>query len=271
MKIPVTAIIVAKNEEARLPECLAGLKAFAEIIVVDSGSRDKTAEVARQRGVRVVDFIWNGQYPKKRQWTLENTGIQTDWVLFVDADEIVTPALSAEIEALFAEPPACEGYFIEGRYRMGGKLLNFGIKNRKIVLFNRHAFAFPVIDDLDIPGMGEIEGHYQPLPVNAGARIGALKAFMIHDALDDARAWAFRHEKYARWEAGMNRKATWPQDPVPWRQKAKVTLRQTRLRPELMYLVSYIGKAGFLDGKRGLDFAKSRYRYYDMIRKLDAA
>ncbi len=271
MSIPVTAIIITKNEEKRLPDCLRALAEFQEILVVDSASRDKTAEVALAHGARVVAFTWNGQYPKKRQWTLENAAIKTDWILFVDADEIVTPALVHEIAALFAEQPACAGYFIEGRYRAGGKLLNFGIRNRKIVLFNRHAFAFPVVDDLDIPGMGEIEGHYQPLPLLQDARIGGLASFMIHDALDDARAWAFRHEKYARWEAGMNRKDAWPEDPVAWRQKAKAGLRRAKFRPEIMYLVSYIAKAGFLDGKRGLEFAKSRYRYYDMIRKLDAA
>lgn len=266
--IPVTAIVVTKNEEARLPACLAALGAFQDIIVVDSASRDKTAQVARARGVRVVDFTWDGAYPKKRQWTLDHAGIQTDWILFVDADETLTPELVAEIAALFERPPACDGYFIEGRYRIGGRLLKFGMANRKIVLFNRHAFRFPVVDDLDIPGMGEIEGHYQPVPVGTEARIGTLKQFMIHDALDDPRAWAFRHEKYARWEAGMNRKDAWPQDPVPWRQTAKTTLRQMRLRPELMYLMSYVMKGGFLDGKRGLALAESRYRYYDMIRRL---
>ncbi len=269
MSIPVTAIIVTKNEEARLPACMAVLTPFHEIVVVDSGSRDKTAEVARSYGARVVDFSWDGKYPKKRQWTLEQVPLATDWILFVDADEIVTAELVEEIAALFQGTPPCDGYFIEGRYRMDGRLLKYGLKNNKIVLFNRHAFYFPIIDDLDIPGMGEIEGHYQPLPARLDVRIGTLKNFMIHDALEDARAWAFRHEKYARWEAGMNRKGVWPQDPVPWRQRVKVRLRQSKRRPELVFLMSYIVKAGLLDGKRGLAFAKSRYRYYDMVRKLD--
>ncbi len=271
MSIPVTVIIVTKNEAPRLPACLGALRSFQEVVVVDSASRDKTVEVAKAAGARVIEFAWDGKYPKKRQWTLEQVPLATDWVLFVDADEILTPELVDEISVLFENTPACEGYFIEGRYRVEGQLLKFGLTNRKLVLFNRHSFRFPVIDDLDIPGMGEIEGHYQPVPVRLDVEIDTLKNFMIHDAMIDSRAWAFRHEKYARWEAGMNRKDIWPQDPVAWRQNVKVRLRQTRLRPEIIYFMSYVVKAGFLDGKRGMAFAKSRYQYYDMIRKLDAA
>ncbi len=126
-----------------------------------------------------------------------------------------------------------------------------------------------MIDDLDIPGMGEMEGHYQPVLKNSGDKLGILKATMIHDALDDDRAWTFRHEKYARWEMGMNEKQAWPVDPVPWRQKLKTILRASKFRPQLMFLISYIGLLGFLDGKGGLKLAESRSRYYKIIQRLE--
>ena len=257
MTIPVTVLIVTKNEEQRLAACLHAVQDFAHVIVIDLESRDRTKQIAADHGARVIEFIWNGQYPKKRQWVLETVPISTEWILWVDADEIITPALKAEIAALFESGPACAGYFIKGRYRLQGRVLRFGVQNSKLVLFKRGAFSFPVVDDLDIPGMGEIEGHYQPVPTDPAARIGVLKEAMIYGAYDDPRAWIFRHEKYARWEVGMNAKDAWPADPVPWRQRVKVGLRQTRFRPEVMFLISYVMKLGLLDGRLAIFLRKA--------------
>lgn len=268
MTIPVTAIVVTKNEEKRIGRCLEALSGFEEIIVLDSASRDKTAEMAALQGARVENFIWNGQYPKKRQWCLDHVEIRTDWIFFVDADEIVTEELKKEIADLFRRGPAEDGYFIKGQYRMGEKLLRHGLQNNKIALFHRGKFRFPVVDDLDIPGMGEIEGHYQPVPVGT-ATIGALKSPLLHDALDDPHAWAFRHEKYARWEAGMNARNAWPHDPVTWRQNLKVLLRATRFRPQIMFFLSYVAAGGFLDGRAGLELARRKSRYYSLIQNLN--
>jgi glycosyltransferase involved in cell wall biosynthesis len=95
--IPVSVIVMTRNEEARLPRCLAALKSFAEIFVVDSASTDGTAAVARSFGATLVPFRWNGQYPKKKQWCLENIPFSHDNVLYIDADEIMTHDLAAEI------------------------------------------------------------------------------------------------------------------------------------------------------------------------------
>jgi glycosyltransferase involved in cell wall biosynthesis len=269
MTIPVTAIVVTKNEERRIEKCLQALKGFQDIVVVDSGSRDKTAGIAATSGARVIDFTWNGSYPKKRQWVLDHVPLGTDWIFFVDADEIIPDELKNEISALFKSQPFCDGYFVKGRYKIGGRLLRFGVQNNKLVLFNRHKFIFPVVDDLDIPGMGEIEGHYQPVvKPDVSAGIGYMRHALIHTAYDDERAWIFRHEKYARWEAGMNRRKAWPSDPVPWRQKAKLWLRGSRWRPELMFFLNYILAGGILDGHAGYKFAQSRYRYYKLIQNL---
>lgn len=269
--IPVTVIVTIKNEEKRLAKCLAVLKDFQEVIVVDSQSRDKSVAVATEAGAKVVTFQWNGTYPKKRQWCLETLSLAGDWVLFVDADEIVTSALSAELATLFVSPPACAGYFIRSDYLENGRRVRFGLKNKKLALFDKTRLKFPEIDDLDIPGMGEMEGHYQPVFINPPGELGVLKSVMLHDALDDARAWAFRHEKYARWEAGMNARASWPRDPVPAREKVKAFLRKSSLRPELMFLASFILLGGFLDGAAGLRLARLKYHYYQMIRRLEAA
>lgn len=269
-KIPVTVLVMTKNEEAKIVACLRALDDFDEVIVVDSQSRDRTVPVAESCKVRVVPFVWDGRYPKKRQWCLDHLPIGHDWVFFVDADEMVTPALIEEIAALFEKDfPEPAGYFVTGRYQSKGKVLRFGLPNRKIALFDRKRMHFPVVDDLDLPSMGEIEGHYQPVLKNEaeGSKIGKLSAFLIHDALDDERAWAFRHEKYARWEAGMNGKDAWPVDPDPSRERVKRFLRASRYRAELVFFSSYILKFGFLDGEAGKVLALGKYRYYKYIRQ----
>lgn len=267
--IPVSAIVVTKNEAKRIESCLEALKGFAEVLVVDSESADATQELARKSGAGVVCFKWNGQYPKKRQWILDNVSLKYDWAFFVDADEIVTPELVREIRDLFSSgQPPYAGYFVTGRYLVDGQVLRFGMPNRKIALFDKIKMEFPVVDDLDIPGMGEIEGHYQPVLKNPCFRIGYMKNFLIHDAFGDERAWRFRHEKYARWEAGMNRKGAWPADPVLWRDGVKRVFRVLRFRAELMFLLGYILKMGFFDGKYGKKLAVSKYKYYKLISSI---
>src|SRR5437588_9419273 len=95
LKIPVTVVIPVRNEERNLARCLERLGAFAHVLVVDSGSSDATVEIARAHGAEVIDFTWNGRYPKKRNWVLTTQTLPTEWVLFLDADEIVTSALCA--------------------------------------------------------------------------------------------------------------------------------------------------------------------------------
>jgi len=83
-----------------------------------------------------------------------------------------------------------------------------------------------------------MEGHYQPI-LKAGReneQIGQLKAFLIHDALDDERAWIFRHQKYARWEMGMNQKNAWPEDPKPFRNCVKSGCVIVIFAPNLSFL-----------------------------------
>jgi glycosyltransferase involved in cell wall biosynthesis len=270
-KIPVSVLITTKDEEQNILRCFEPLKNFAEIIVIDSNSIDKTCAIAKSTGAKIITYAWNGVYPKKRQWCLDNLQLLHDWVFFVDADEIVTSALISEMYEIFSKNiPQTAGFFIRGQYLWNGKTLNYGLQNNKLALFNRHKIAFPVVNDLDIPGMGEIEGHYQPIlkPEFKHEKLGQLKSPLLHHAYEDQTAWESRHQRYAAWEAGMNAKNAWPADPIPWRNFAKKTLRKSKFRPEITFLYSYIVKRGFLDGKSGLAFALSRRKYARMIENL---
>ena len=130
-----------------------------------------------------------------------------------------------------------------------------------------------MVDDLGLRGMGEIEGHYQPVLKEdyAADSIGTLDAQMQHDAGADMRAWEARHQRYAMWEAGMNALGAWPRDPVGWREFLKRVFRAMPVRDVAAFLHCYVLKFGFLDGAAGLDFARSRGRYYRMIRRASLA
>lgn len=269
--IPVSVIVATKNEASNIGRCLAALGDFAEVIVVDSHSTDETQALAMAAGARVVCFQWDGQYPKKRQWCLEHLELKHDWVFFVDADEIVTDELVRELKWLFEEGPDCDGYFVKGQYVINGKPLRFGLQNNKLCLFNRCKMAFPVIDDLDAPGMGEIEGHYQPVfRDGVDGKIGEVyRSSLLHYAYD--RGWTERHKRYAAWEIAMNDNNAWPKDPVRWRQNLKQLFRAMPGRGLIAFIHCYVWKLGILDGKTGLSMAIDRFRYYQMIAQVKSA
>lgn len=262
-RIPVSVIVVTKNEAPRIERCLGALIDFDEIIVVDSGSTDKTQDLARDNGAQVVNFIWDGAYPKKRQWCLETLDLQHDWVFFVDADEVVTPAVIAEIRALNLNIEAGRaGYFVRGRYVFDDRVLRFGLNNNKLVLFDRRRVAFPVVDDLDLPGMGEIEGHYQPVLKDGCDRaLLQLAAPLLHYAYEEVEHWDARHLRYAAWETAMNARGAWPGGV----RMSKRIFKALPFQALVAFLHSYVLKLGVLDGAAGFRFARSRRRYYRMI------
>ncbi len=270
MSIPVSVIVTTKNEEKRIAQCLKALRAFDDVWVVDSESTDKTQDVARQCGARVEEYVWDGQYPKKRQWCLNTLPMQYDYVFFVDADEVVSASLIDEIAALDWSKA---GYFVQGLYEYDGHVLRHGLRNNKLALIDWRKIEFPVIDDLNIEGMGEIEGHYQPV-LKAGYEqesLGQLCTPLIHQAYEDAQSWNARHRRYARWEAGMNAKNAWPKDPKPFRQVLKFLFRRLPFRGGVAFMHCYIFKLGFLDGAAGFRFACSRRAYYQMISSANKA
>src|ERR1700690_884021 len=108
--IPISVIIAARNESKNLARCLQALKNVGEVYVIDSQSTDDTVEIARSHGVKVVQFHYQGGWPKKRQWAMNSLALANDWVLLIAADEALTPELSEEISSGI-ENPAIDGSF----------------------------------------------------------------------------------------------------------------------------------------------------------------
>ena len=103
-RLPVSVIVAARNEARNLPACLESLRQAGEVFVIDSQSTDATPEIARSYGAKVVQFHYQGGWPKKRQWAMETLPLAYDWILLVDADEALTPELSGEIRHAIQNP-----------------------------------------------------------------------------------------------------------------------------------------------------------------------
>jgi glycosyltransferase involved in cell wall biosynthesis len=262
MKIPVSVIIVTKNAAGTIGKTLEALQDFDEVILVDSSSDDGTKEIALNKDVQVIDYKWNGQYPKKRQFVLENIATRHEWIFFVDGDEIVTGELVEEIRKEL-QLPKHDAYFVKGQPVFCGKSLQHGRWNNKIVLFKKSAVYYPEFPDLDIAGMGEIEGHYQP---KINGTVGQLVAPLIHDCAETLDLWLHRHQRYATWQAEVEfRGIDLAVTETGWRAQAKRAFQDSFGRPVVMFLDSYFLNQGFRDGMAGLHYAVARGWYYWLI------
>ena len=263
--IPVSVIVLTRNEEKNIAACLDSLSGFAEVFVVDSASTDDTAAIAREKGAKVVPFVWNGRYPKKKQWALENCPIAHEWVLYVDADEQVTPRLAREIAATVARGGPQAGYFITFDYVFLGRVLRHGRRVHKLALFRRGKGRFVEVDDLDAQNMWEVEGHYQP---RIDGPVGRLRAPMLHRDHDMLFHYFERHNRYSDWEAVVREKHALTgqsETQQPARALLKRAFARMPCRGLLAFLDSYVLNFGMLDGWAGFHFAVARGMYYWQI------
>lgn len=260
----ISVIVLTKNEEAGLGFTLDRLRDFDDVIVVDSLSNDRTVEIARSHHIRVVDFEWNGQYPKKKQWALENAGARNEWILLLDADEFPSASLLRELAAI---QPALDNttygaYDIDLLYRFSGRYLRHGHVVTKRSLLHIERAGFPVVDDLDVPGIREVEGHYQP---EVSAPIGKLKSRIVHDDRDPVSSWFARHNRYSDWEAHLRLNAELRKSIASKRTRKGRVFDAVPFKPFLFFGYAYVVRAGFLDGRAGLDYATALATYYWQI------
>ena len=159
-KIPVSVLIPAKNEEANLPACLTSLQPADEIFIVDSQSTDNSAEIAQSYGANVVQFKFNGRWPKKKNWSLDNLPFRNEWVLIVDCDERITPELWSEI-AQAIQNQEYAGYYLNRRVFFLGKWIRHGGKypDWNLRLFKHKQGRYENLNTEDIPNTGDNEVH----------------------------------------------------------------------------------------------------------------
>ncbi len=262
---PISILIPARNERANLPACLESCRFAAEVVVVDSGSDDGTQELARTWGARVVDFRWDGQLPKKKNWALANVTWQHDWVFILDADERITPELAAELRAIVALPPGgASGYYVNRRFWfLDGWLRHCGYYPSWNLRFFRHALGrYEQLAGVSDTNSGDNEIHEHVL---LQGEAGYLRHEMEHFAFPTIAVWVEKHNRYSSWEARLATSRTGSRqaadasalDPVLARKRwLKHAAQRLPFRPTLRFLYHYVLRAGILDGYRGYVFCR---------------
>ena len=259
--IAVTVVIPVKNEEKNLPHCLELLKEFSEVIVVDSNSTDRTPEIVKRYGRKLVNFNWNGQFPKKRNWTLRNVPIQNEWVLFLDADEYVTEKFKEELaEAINRN--GYVGFWVHYINDFMGKVLKYGAVMPKLPLFKVGAGEYEFIDEKQWSHL-DMEIHEHPI---LNGKIGEIKSPVIHREFRGLAHYIQKHNEYSSWEANRYLKMKDKKGELTFRQKIKYTFIDTWLLGIMYFCYSYFYKLGFLDGKIGFIYAAYKMQYFFNIK-----
>lgn len=275
-RLPVTVLIAARNEASNLPKCLASLGPSARVVVADSGSTDPTAEIAAAAGAEVVQFIYVGGYPKKRQWVLDAVPIHTEWVLLLDADEMVPTALWAEVAAAVADPKSPNGFLVTKGFHFLGRRFRFGgFSFAAVLLVRRGKARFERLVD-DPAGALDMEVHER---VIVDGPVGRLRTPLVHDDFKGLEAYLDRHNKYSTWEARLRHRflttGEYGGSAVQPRlfgnaQERRRFLKRVAVRvpgePLLWFLYHYVVRGGFLEGRPGLIASRIRSDYIAAVR-----
>lgn len=261
----LTIAIPAKNEETNLSGCLEAIgNDFAqEIVVIDSGSTDRTKDIAQQYGAQFISFNWDGKFPKKRNWYLRNHAPQTKWVLFLDADEYLTEAFKEECREKI-QSEEISGYWLNYTIYFMGKKLKGGYPLKKLALFKVGAGEYEKIDE-DMWSNMDMEIHEHPI---LDGEVGNIKAKIDHQDFRGVSHYVDKHNGYSDWEAqrfiklfqssGISKKWT-------WKQKLKYRLMKSSAIGPAYFLGSFFLLGGWKDGTRGFAFAILKMSYFTQI------
>lgn len=269
VRCPLSILIPAKNERANLAACLESCRFADEVVVVDSGSTDGTRDIAAQFGATVVDFKWNGEFPKKKNWALANVPWRHDWVFILDADERITPALADELRAIVAQPsPEVSGYYVNRRFWfLDGWLMHCGYYPSWNLRFFRHRLGryeqFQGVSDTR-SGDNEVHEH-----VILDGKAGHLRGEMEHYAFPTVDVWVEKHNRYSNWEARLlaagddeaSAAVEFLDPALARKRRLKLLAARLPFRPLLRFIYHYIVRAGFLDGYRGYIFCRLMATY----------
>ena len=269
MAVPVSILIPIKNEAANLPRCLASVAWADEIFVVDSQSTDGSQQIAEQHGAKVVQFEFNGIWPKKKNWALENLPFKHDWVFILDADEVMPPDSESEFRAIVTGAgSAIAGYWINRRFMFMGKWLRHAYyPNWNLRLFKHRLGRHEKLTDVDTQS-GDNEVHEHVVVEGPTAR---LRCEMDHYAFPSVAVFVEKHNRYSNWEArvALDRylragSGHLQKGNVGVRRKLKQWSQMLPFRGLLRFLYVYIAQAGFLDGREGFYFARL-HGFYEFL------
>ena len=271
-RLAVSVIVPVRNEAKNLPRCLQALKDVGEVYVIDSQSTDDTVEIARSHGAKVVQFHYQGGWPKKRQWAMNTLPFAHDWILLLDADEVLTPELAEEIRGAI-QNPAVDGYSVLLRIWFLGRVLRHGdVGLWKLSLFRRGRGHYECRLKNQDASMADMEVHEHVVVEGA---TGKLRTPLVHHNVESLSRYIQKHDEYSNWESrvllqagqGQAGQGQAGQGQAGYDKELPPSLLGTQAQrrrwlkrklfavpgsPVLLFLYRYVLRLGFLDGVPGL-------------------
>jgi glycosyltransferase involved in cell wall biosynthesis len=263
--IPVSVIIPVRNEARNLPRCLQALRDVAEVYVVDSQSTDETVEIARACGAKVIQFHYQGGWPKKRQWAMDRLPLANDWILLLDADEVLAPELAKEIRSAIQDR-SVDGYYLRLSTRFLGRALRHGdVSLQKLSLFRRGRGRFECRLKNQDASMADMEIHEHIVVDGVTAM---LHSPIVHHNAESLSHYIQKHDEYSNWEChvlsqhdnddacggagGSHLRPSLFGNQAQRRRWLKLKLFAVPGSPVLLFLYRFFFRLGFLDGVPGL-------------------
>ena len=258
-----SVLILTLNEEINLPACLKSVSWSDDIVVFDSYSTDRTVEIAKAAGARVVQRTFDN-WSTHQNWAVENIDFKNEWVWYVDADEVILPDLAKEILEVTSDP-----YRPEVAYKVRRKNIFLG-------KWLKHGGMYNVwIARLWKPQKIRWQRYVHPIAIIDGP-VGYLRNCFIHNFINKGfAAWFDRHNKYSTFEALETIKEL-KESKIDWkglfshqslRRRSVLKCLSFRLpgRPFLKFIYMYLLKGGILDGRAGLSYSAMMSIYEYMI------
>jgi glycosyltransferase involved in cell wall biosynthesis len=262
--LPITVIIPTKNEEKNIRDCLASVCWAEKVFVVDSYSQDRTGDIARELGAEVVDFAYDGGWPKKKNWAMRNLPIYTPWLLILDADERVDADLAREM-ATAIQRDDLDGYYLRWRFIFLGRWMRHSWSHGWMLRLVRTGKG--EYEDLGMRGEGGWDNEVHENIVVAG-QTGRLKSWLTHDSHESLSYWIRKQNEFSDWNAVRRLRQLaegtppvthlFSGDPLRRRKYLKSVFLRLPFKPVLMFLYLYVFKMGLLDGRAGLYFCALR-------------
>lgn len=267
-----SVVILTLNEERNLPICLASLAGCDDVVVLDSGSTDRTAEMAAAAGARVVVNSFEN-FAAQRNFADRTISFKHPWVFHLDADERMTPELNAECLGVARNDPIdTDGFFIAPRMLFRGRWIphctDYPAYQARFV----HAARFRFVQI----GHGQREAPEM--------RMKQLASSYLHDlSADGEEALLAKHRKYARAEAAahlapkpsscataeraahLTRPRLFSANPLNRRRALKALSRRLPARGLVRFIYQYLARGGFLDGRPGLAYCVVLAKYEHWI------
>lgn len=247
------------DEEDNIGRCLSSLMWCDEVVVVDSGSCDRTCDIAVDWGARVCIHRPDPpfRFADQRNWALDNAGLSTEWVLFVDADEVIPGDLAAEIKKTCGAAVAVDALQLAPKYMFWGRWM-------------RRSMSFPSWHDrLVRRGHVRFDGgvweHFE-----AGTRVGRIYEPYIHYGNSKGFSeWLARHNRYSSWDAESIADYLAGGGSGSFRTGRKLLQRRIAarlwlLRPLMRFALMYVIRGGFRDGPAAAVFCL-RYSVYEYM------